>query len=392
MVDHVSVEARTKRLLSIDVLRGLTIIAMLVVNNPGSWADVYPPLRHADWHGLTPTDLVFPFFLFLVGVSLTLSRRLQQSTAAWPWREVLSRTGKLFGLGLLLALAQYQPLLSGYDWWQDTVLQVRWLGVLQRIALVYLACALLLRWSSTRLLLLSGLILLAYGLALLYLPYPAPDGGRWQGRLGPGENLPAWLDQLVLGANHVWSASTPYASDPEGLLSTLPAIVTGLSGILVGRWLQQTSTERLSAARLGLLMLLVIAAGTALHAVMPINKALWTPSFVLVTSGCAGLVLLWLHQALDGRAERLRRQPLIGFLLDYGSNAIFVYVLSALLARLLMAVPVGDQTLGQWGYLTVFASAGPTALNSLAHALVFTLLFWPLLAWLRRVRQWMWKV
>ena len=380
------------RLLSIDVLRGLTIVAMLIVNNPGSWAHVYPPLRHADWHGLTPTDLVFPFFLFLVGVSLTLSRRLQQTATAWPWREVLSRTGKLFGLGLLLALAQYQPLTVGYDWWQDTVLQLRWLGVLQRIALVYLACALLLRLSSTRLLVLSALMLSIYGLALLYLPYPAPDGSLWQGRLGPGENLPAWLDQLLLGARHVWSASTPYASDPEGVLSTLPAIVTGISGILLGRWLQQSSAGRLSPARLSMLMLLAIVAGGALHAILPINKALWTPSFVLVASACAALALLWLHLTLDGRAEQLRRQPVLGFLLDYGSNAIFVYVISALLARLLMAVPVGDQTLGQWCYLTLFAGSGPTALNSLAHALAFTLLFWPLLAWLRRVRQWIWKV
>ena len=380
------------RLLSIDVLRGLTIIAMLIVNNPGSWSQVYAPLRHADWHGLTPTDLVFPFFLFLVGVSLTLSRRLQQNNAPRPWRPLLLRAGKLFGLGLLLAAAQYQPLVAGYDWWQDSVLQLRWLGVLQRIAVVYLACALLMPLSSRQLLLLASALLLGYGLVLLYLPYPAPAGGYWLGRLGPGESLAAWLDHRLLGADHVWSSSRPYASDPEGLLSTLPAIVTGLTGVLAGRWLQQPAERRLPTRYLLLATGTAIASALLLSPLLPINKALWTPGFVLVSSAVAWLTLLWLHQCLDHDSERLQQQPLIGFLLDYGSNAILVYVLAALLARLLLAVPVNGLTLHDWLYRHLFAGADISAANSLAFALSFTLLFWPLLAWLRRVRRWLWRV
>ena len=387
-----SLPAPPPRLLSIDVLRGLTILAMLVVNNPGSWGQIYAPLRHAEWHGLTPTDLVFPFFLFLVGVSLTLSRRLQQNNAPRPWRPLLLRAGKLFGLGLLLAAAHYQPLVLGYDWWQDSVLQLRWLGVLQRIALVYLACALLLPLSSRQMLLLAGAILLGYGLALLYLPYPAPAGGYWQGRLGPGESLSAWLDHQVLGAAHVWSASQPYASDPEGLLSTLPAIVTGLTGVLAGRWLQQPPRQRLPERSLLLAGSGAIVAALLLSPLLPINKALWTPGFVLVSSAIAGLVLLVLHRWLDRDSERLQQQPVVGFLLDYGCNAILVYVLAALLARLLLAIPVNDLTLHDWLYRTLYSQDGATAANSLAFAVSFTLLFWPLLAWLRRVRRWFWRV
>ncbi len=385
----------SQRWLSVDVLRGLTIIAMLVVNNPGSWAHIYAPLRHADWHGLTPTDLVFPFFLFLVGVSITLSQRLQVN-AGVPVRSILWRSGKLFAIGVGLALFNYQPLLADYSWWQDTALSVRWLGVLQRIALVYAACALLAAYwhgpgSTGRLLTVALLLLLIYTGLLMFVGYPLPDGSWTQGGLLPGNNLPAFVDHHLLGPQHVWQArSTPFASDPEGLLSTLPAIVTGLIGVLVGRWLQQPLATRLSVHSLTLIAGAMAVAGIFLHGWLPINKALWTPSYVLVTGGIAMAALLLLHRKLDG-STRAAASPITGVLLDYGSNALLAFIASGVAARVLTMVAIGSETAKSWCYGWL-AGSEPGMADSLLFALIFTALFWPWLAWLRRVRRWSWRV
>src|SRR5262245_19283500 len=217
----------SERLLSLDVFRGVTIAAMVLVNNPGTWSAVYWPLGHAEWHGWTPTDLIFPFFLFIVGVSITLALGRRQ-TAGDPrgtlTRRALRRSAIIFALGLTLNTVST----LGYGDGLDTV---RIMGVLQRIALCYLAAALLYLWSDWRTQAgVAAALLLGYWGLLALVPVP----GFGAGDLDKVGSLTAWLDRLILG-QHIWGGSKVY--DPEGLLSTLPSIATTLAGVLGGHWL-----------------------------------------------------------------------------------------------------------------------------------------------------------
>ena len=218
--------APTARLLSLDVFRGFTVMAMVVVNNPGDWGHIYPPLEHAAWHGCTPTDLVFPFFLFIVGVSLTyaLAGARQRGEPKGPLvRQVVRRAAVLFGLGLLLSL---------YPRFDFSVVRV--MGVLQRIGLVYLGCSLVYLSTSWRTQVLL-LIALLVGYAALMQLVPVPGSGP--ANLEPATNLGAWLDRTLLTEPHLWKQSRTW--DPEGLLGTLPALGTGLLGVLAAQWLRR---------------------------------------------------------------------------------------------------------------------------------------------------------
>ncbi|WKN33369.1 heparan-alpha-glucosaminide N-acetyltransferase domain-containing protein [Porifericola rhodea] len=302
----------SKRLLSLDVMRGITIIGMIIVNTPGSWAHVYPPLLHADWHGLTPTDLVFPFFLFMVGVSITLAfnKRLQKGGN----RSVLvSKTVKraliIFALGMFLAL------FPKFDF-----ANLRVAGVLPRIAIVYLLCSLLfLQFKNWKpLAILSALLLLAYWLMMTLVPVP----GVGAPNLEPGTNLAAWLDSVAMPGRlyrETW--------DPEGILSTLPAVVTGLSGILVGFLLQSKKTAEHK-------IIWLMVGGTALcitaylwHQVFPVNKNLWSSSYVLASSGMASLLLGSLYWLVDVQ----KYESWTPFFVAFGINAITAYVLHGVL-------------------------------------------------------------
>src|SRR5437879_2350296 len=254
------------RLRSLDAFRGLTIAAMVLVNNPGTWAAVYAPLKHAAWHGLTPTDVIFPFFLFIVGVAIPLSRP--------SGGRVLRRAAVIFALGIVLNG------LPRFDW-----ATIRIPGVLQRIAVCYLVAAVLFLTTGWRTqAIVTAALLLGYWGAMTLVPVP----GHGRGDLGAEGNLAAWLDRGLLGP-HIWRVGRVY--DPEGILSTVPAVATTLVGMLTGRWVQSARPALAIAAGLAL----AGAIGTTLGAVwgvwFPVTKALWTSSYAVLTAGLAVLVL-----------------------------------------------------------------------------------------------------
>src|SRR3989475_1955839 len=336
-----------RRLRSLDAFRGLTIAAMVLVNNPGTWAAVYAPLKHAEWHGLTPTDLIFPFFLFIVGMAIPLSR----PTAG----RVLRRAAVIFALGIVLNG------LPGFDW-----ATIRIPGVLQRIAVCYLVAAVLFLTTGwrTQAMVTAALLLLYWG-ALTLVPVP----GYGRGDLGPEGNLAAWLDRTVLGP-HIWRVARVY--DPEGILSTVPAIATTLLGVLTGWWVQTERPPRTIAAGLAL----AGAIGTTLGAVwgvwFPVNKALWTSSYAVLTAGLALLVFAACYAAIDIRGWRRWATPFVVL----GVNALALFFLSTLLAHVLTLIHVGDGHLQKWIFERAFAPWASPINASLAFAVAYLLLWW----------------
>jgi predicted acyltransferase len=366
----VPVTAGPPRLAAVDAFRGATMAAMVVVNTPGDWSHVYAPLLHAEWHGWTPTDLVFPFFVFIVGVAIVLSPRSTASIAV-----ILRRAALLFALGLLLAL---------YPRFDFTT--VRIMGVLQRLALSYLGAALIFRavagLTSDRLTRGAVVLAAAVGLAALYwavLMLVAPPGGV-AGDLTPTGNIGAWIDRAVLGEAHLWRQSKTW--DPEGLLSTVPAIATALSGVAAG--LLVTSPHPRRIALLAAAGVVFAAAGLVCDRWLPINKNLWTSPYVLFTSGLAAVALA-LCLLIERRARRVL-QPFVVL----GVNALALFVISGLLVKTLVLVRVdaGGQpsTLYRWLYVTIFAPVAPPKLASLLFACAALAGLYALLAWLYRRR------
>jgi predicted acyltransferase len=349
---------------------------MVLVNNPGTWSAVYWPLEHAEWHGWTPTDLIFPFFLFIVGVSITLAlgrRRTVGDTAGALALRAVRRSAIIFALGLTLNIIST----LGHGYPIDTV---RIMGVLQRIALCYLAAALLFLWSGWQTQ--AGVavaLLLGYWALLTLVPVP----GFGAGDLDKVGSLTAWLDRLVLG-QHIWRGGKVY--DPEGLLSTLPSIATTVAGVLAGHWLGSASASPWSRKRrvrgLALAGLLATAAGLVWGAWFPINKSLWTSSYALFTAGAAALVLaacLWL---VDVAGYQRGATPFVVF----GTNALALYFLSTLGAVLLAVVkvpqPVGASlALQAVLYRRLFAPWASPINASLAWAIAY-LLIWLGAMWL----------
>jgi len=350
------------RLLSLDAFRGLTIAGMLLVNNPGSWAHLYPPLAHAEWHGWTPTDLIFPFFLFIVGISLTLSfgRRLTEgrgATRADLVRKVVVRGAVIFALGMIL---------SGFPFYRLATIRI--MGVLQRIGVVYVATGLVFLFAGVRAQRRIALgLLLGYWLALLLVPVP----GYGAGILERQGNLAQYIDQQLLGA-HRWLADW----DPEGLLSTLPAIATCLLGVECGRWIRGGRPPRDTALGLFVVGNLAMLAGVVWGIWFPINKNLWTSSYALFTGGMACYLFGLLYWIVDARGHRAWSR----FFVIYGRNAILVFVASGLLARTLALVKVSGPegvaiSLQAWLHRTLLASWLPLYPASLAYA-VGNVLFW----------------
>ena len=304
------------RLASLDAFRGLAIAGMILVNNPGSWANVYPPLRHAVWHGATPTDLVFPFFLFGIGVAMSFSfaaRTARGDSTGVLWGHVAKRALILYGLGLFMAAY------PRFDF-----ATVRLVGVLARIAMVYLVAGTLVLFLSRRAVFAAMLAFLAaYWALLAWVPVP----GFGPGDLSPEGNLGAYLDRIILGV-HMWSGGGGIY-DPEGLLSTLPAVSSTLAGLFAGDYLRTLAAGQghgganpgaRAALRLILLGACLVVAGHAWDLVLPINKPIWTSSYVAYTTGWALLTLGALYWVIDVRGRRAWAQPLV----VYGVNAITV--------------------------------------------------------------------
>lgn len=300
------------RLISLDALRGFTIAAMIIVNDPGSWSHVYPPLLHAEWNGVTPTDYIFPFFLFIVGVSITLAytKRLEAGADKKQLvRKILIRSLKIYVLGLFLWL------------WPDFDFGgIRWTGVLQRIALVFLPCGLLFLYTNWKQQLRLGIgILLAYWLIVAFLPVPgigAPDLSA------PEQNWAHYLDSILL-PGVMWQETW----DPEGILSTFPSIVTGISGMLIGRLVTTIEDPWRKLGWIFFWGFVLFVLGGVWNWFFPINKNLWTSSYVLHTSGLATLAFGACILVVDMLGYQ--RWTKVGRV--FGANAITAYVLAGML-------------------------------------------------------------
>lgn len=356
------------RLESLDAFRGLTIAGMILVNTPGSWAHVYPPLLHAEWHGWTPTDLIFPFFLFIVGVALPFSfaRYLDDADRGRQalYRRIFRRAALIVFLGLALTG------LPSLD-----LAEIRIPGVLQRIGVVYLVTSLIVLNSArrTQAWIAAGLLVL-YQLLMTWVPVP----GHGAGNLAPDANLGAWLDRVLIGQQHLWQ-NRPW--DPEGLLSTVPAVSTCLLGVFAGRWLRSGRDRREIAGWIFAAGWLLILLGLAWGVWFPINKNLWTSSYVLFTAGAALQVLGLCYWLVDVAGIRRWARPWI----VYGRNPLFVYVLSGVLVKAALALrardSLGGTSLYGWLYRNAFATWLEPVNASLAFALTMVLAMW-VVAWL----------
>jgi predicted acyltransferase len=319
-----------KRLSSLDAFRGMTIAGMILVNNPGSWQHVYAPLRHANWHGWTPTDLVFPFFLFIVGVSISLALTKRMESSVSLYTKIFRRSLILFSLGILLRL------LFRFDF-----VHLRIPGVLQRIAICYLVSALIFSKVGIKgRVAITFFLLAGYYLVMKLVPVPGYGPGVWdfQG------NLCGYIDTKLLGG-HLYKAQF----DPEGILSTFPAIATTLLGTLTGDWLRSSKGVFQKTGGLFAAGGTLTVCGLLLHPIFPINKQLWTSTYVLFSAGAALLLLGFCLGLMDGLDRKKWAFPF----LVLGSNAIFVYVASTVMVKSLIEINVstGQGSMALYAFL-----------------------------------------
>ena len=363
----------SQRLLSLDFFRGLTVAAMILVNNPGSWGHIYLPLEHAEWHGCTPTDLVFPFFLFIVGVSIAYAMGSKKDDSANHKKtlfKAFKRALVLFGLGLILSI--FPRNFEDFDL-INALQHVRIPGVLQRIGVVFfIASFLFLKLSTKNIYRTFILILFGYWLLMVFVPVP----GVGYANLEKETNLGAWLDRTILTEAHLWKAAKTW--DPEGILSTLPAIATGLFGVLVGIYLRRKDVE------VGTKMAWLFSAGAVAVLLgllwdleFPINKALWTSSYVLYTGGLATIFLALSYWIIDANHYNRFTKPFV----VYGVNAITVFFVSGLLPRLLNMIKIKPETGAlTWFNQTFFTPYFSPINASLAYA-IFVVLFFYVILW-----------
>jgi predicted acyltransferase len=354
----------SQRLASVDAFRGLTIAGMILVNNPGSWSFIYPPLRHAEWHGWTPTDLIFPFFLFIVGISIALSfsrRREEGRPSGSLYAKIVQRSAAILLIGWFLHL---------FPRFRFATMRIP--GVLPRIAVCFLFGALIYLNLKTRgRIVLTIVFLVGYWAAMTFIPVP----GFGPGDLSLEGNLASYVDTKLL-AGHLYRP----AFDPEGPLSTIPAIATVLIGTLAGDWLRSGRTIfRKSLGLFGSGIVLTVA-GLLLHPLFPINKQLWTSTFVLFTAGAALIVFAACYVLMDRFLLKGWAYPFLVF----GTNAIAVFAGSTFMVKVLMMIKIADagKTVNPMGWLyahVLSPLAGPT-LGSLLFALLFNLV-WFLIIW-----------
>ena len=375
--DGVSGAPATARMMSLDVFRGMTVAGMILVNNPGTWGAIYSPLRHADWHGWTPTDLVFPFFLFIVGVSITLalSRRAETSGSKRDlYVKIVRRSLTIFGLGLLL---------TAFPFWNFTtntfvdLSTLRATGVLNRIAVCYLLAALVFLKTDWRgQACIFGALLVAYWAVLSLVPAP----GFAAGDLSKEGSIASYVDRVALGG-HIWRGGKG-VYDPEGILSTLGALATTLAGVLTGHLLRsrRAGAEKVSAMFVAGAACAV--AGWAWNFWLPVNKPLWTSSYVLLTAGLGLQLLAACYWLIDLKGYRRWSVPFAVF----GTNALAAFFLTGVGAKLLGVIKLAGEdgksvSLHAAVYKSLFASWAAPVNASLAFAVCF-LLVWLGLMWL----------
>jgi predicted acyltransferase len=451
-------ESQTDRLVSLDVFRGLTIAGMTLVNNPGTWSAIYSPLKHAEWHGITPTDYVFPFFLFIVGVAIpiALGRRIEAGISRETYQKIVSRAATIFIVSLLMSAIPFFDfnkteipflikllIVFGYTaalflylwgktrlglitagatialtlgfWAAGTVIvpysvgTMRIPGVLQRIAVCYLVVSIVYLHTTWRQQAMIGIgLLLLYWFLMTGIPVPGCEITTIDDKAC---NFAAYLDRLILTEAHIWRSGKVF--DPEGILSTVPAIVTTISGVLTGTWLKTRAKSASEAAAGGASVdsaesnnstytsdaafgrskyeivaglffagTVALAVGWSWSLVFPLNKSLWTSSYTVYTTGLALLTLASCYWLIDIKEYRKWAKPFVIF----GVNALALYVFTGIMARLLgmvrVAGPGGTEiSLQQWIFDTFFLSFAEPINASLAYGISF-ILFWLFLMWL----------
>jgi len=378
MADSNAGTGQPTRFTSVDVFRGMTIVAMILVNNPGSWKSTYRPLKHAEWHGWTPTDLVFPFFLFIVGVAivLALKRRVEAGEPRGPLvGKVVKRSAILFALGLFLS--GYPFGLFGPRGFAELIDTWRIPGVLQRIAICYLVVSLLVLFCRVRTLkVLTVVFLVGYWALMVLVPVPGLGAPNID---DPGGHLSAWLDRAVFG-DHLWQQAKVF--DPEGILSTIPALATTLFGVFAGLLLVAGSDPVDRVARLFVRGSLLVCCGFAWGWFFPINKAIWTSSYAVFTAGLATCGLALCYWFFD-----VRDNPAVArFFTIYGVNAIALFVGSGVLARTLAYVKIDGLPLKEVIHGHLFASWMPPHVASLAYAITWVGGWFLILSWMYRRR------
>jgi len=420
-----------ERLTSLDVFRGFTILLMTIVNNPGSWSSIYPPLEHAEWHGCTPTDLVFPFFVFIMGTAIPFAMPVKYFDGA-VFNKILVRSLRIFCLGLFLsvfsrihlfglegipllgvrlviAFAVAYALLGNFSIKVKTILAVgifiillslafsglehfedtRIPGVLQRIAIVYFFASIL--YLKTNLKTQLGVvasILVIYYLLMAFVPVP----GFGPANFDKGTNLAAWLDNLVLNG-HLWSVSKTW--DPEGILSTLPAIGTGILGMYIGQLLNLQTNRTEILKKTAVTGVILSIGGLLWNIIFPINKSLWTSSYVLYTAGIATLCLSLLYYIIDIQGYKKWAK----LFLIWGVNPMIVFFFSGIIPRVLGSIQVQNPETGgeEISVLTLIYKHGiapcfENPLNaSLAYALSYAV-FWSVILWIFYKKKMIFKV
>jgi predicted acyltransferase len=376
--------------MSLDVFRGATIAAMMLVNNPGDWGSVYAPLKHAPWHGWTFTDLIFPFFLWIVGMAipLSISRRLEGGASrAQLFSHAVRRACIIFALGFFLNSFGYlvdgSLFRGGFsEWLRHYLTTVRVPGVLQRIAICYLAAigiylcgGIRAQWAAL------ATLLLGYWLMMTVVPVP----GHGPGVLEKEGNLSQYIDNLVMNrpaiGTHVYEGSKIY--DPEGVLSTLPAIGTCIFGVLAGMLLQASKTREEKTAWMFTGGAALLWAGQLFNLVFPINKEIWTSSYTVFMAGMAMTCFACCYWLVDIQGWKKFPRPFA----IYGMNAITVFVLSGMLGRLAVEIRVGESALKTWLFKNSFGMIPDPRLASLCWALMWVLLLYGV-AWAMHRRKW----
>lgn len=434
-----------ERLVSLDAFRGMTIAGMVLVNNPGTWSAIYGPLKHAEWHGITPTDYVFPFFLFIVGVSISiaLGKRKTEKAGSDFYKKIITRSLAIFATGLaisalplfvmgdtniawplkwiaaisiiaslyflflrnfkvafsliaLWAVIVFGSLIAGSDVAWYNVGQMRIPGVLQRIAVCYLIVSLIFLHTNWKQQAAIGIaLLLVYWLLMTVVQVPGCDVTTIDDKAC---NLAAWLDRTILTEAHIWRSAKVF--DPEGILSTVPALATTISGVLTGTWLTQKYKDNdesegsqatikddqagdlRKAVGLFFMGTILLAIGWTWSLVFPLNKSLWTSSYVVYTSGLALLTLGFCYYVIDIKGYKRWARPFVIF----GVNALALFVFSGIMARVMgmIRIPAADEktiSLQQWIFNNLFLSLAQPINASLAYAISFILL-WLFLMWL----------
>lgn len=396
-----------------DVFRGATVCLMILVNNPGSWSYIYSPLEHAEWHGLTPTDLVFPFFLFAVGNALAfVMPRFEEKGDAYFWKKIIRRTLLIYAVGLFLnwwPFVRWQNdhlIANGFTWInaEGKLVGIRLTGVLQRISVCYFFGSIIVYYLKVRGAFLFGLILLLFYWLLTYTLGNPLDPFSKAGYFGNR------IDEAILTWPHMYSGE-PYTLngvvhpfDPEGIMSTIPAIVNVIFGFLVGdyirkrgRHIQQMEDNAVKGFEiyqtLTVLFMASVAfllAGYIWNLSFPVNKRIWTSSYVIVTTGMAIAILSTLVYAIEVKGIR---NWLTRFFDVFGKNPLFVFALSAFLPRglRLIRIPNGVDLKGQPAYISPWnfiyergykLIPGDPRIGSLLFALTVIIFMWAVCYWL----------